>query len=91
MAGVSADIKTVQSGITICENSIRELERTAETLKSKYAEAGREFRDDKYRQLGNIVNECCSAVKSPEKEMTKCLEKLRALLKQVEAYENSSI
>ena len=87
MANVSVDKAAVTRAITLCEYSINEFGKTSHDLKRTYDMAGAGWRDAKYRQLGGIVNDCTTALTEPVEGLRDCIMTLKALLKEIEAYE----
>lgn len=89
---VSVDSSAVEGGIRCCQTSIREFETTTKKLIQAYRMAGSGgWQDQKYKELGGIVQDCCMAMKKPAKELMDCLEKLEALLKAVRSYESTDL
>lgn len=90
--GVSVESSAVESGIRCCQASIMELETAIKALLHGYQAAGAGgWRDQKYKELGGIVQECCEAMRKPSKELQDCLVKLEALLKAVKKYETMNL
>ena len=90
MAGGNASVErtAVQSGIQICKTAIHELQTAARRLSSGYQQAGSGgWRDQKYAQLGGIVEECTSALTQPIAELEGCQQSLERLLQLVSGYE----
>lgn len=87
MANVSVEKAAVTRAISLCEYSINEFDRTSHDLKRMYEMAGANWRDAKYQQLGGIVNDCTTALTKPVEELGDCITTLRALLREIEAYE----
>lgn len=89
MAGVSVNAASIQGGIRCCANAIKELQRVSASLENKYRQAGMSgWNDRQYKALGNIVNDCTTALNYPIDELEECTQKLKELLKAVEKYEN---
>lgn len=87
--GVSVERAAVQGGIGCCKTSIHELESASQSLKRSYQQAGSGgWRDQKYAQLGGIVEECCSALTKPIAELQECMGKLNELLSAIGDYES---
>jgi len=90
--GVSVEKTAIQGGIGCCKLSIRELETASKTLQRNYQQAGSGgWKDQKYAQLGSIVQECCTALTKPIGELQECMRKLDDLLKAVGEYENVNL
>lgn len=91
-SGVSVERAAIQGGIGCCKTSIHELESASTSLKRSYQQAGSGgWRDQKYAQLGGIVEECCSALTKPIAELRECMSKLNDLLQAVGEYENVNL
>ena len=89
---VSVDKKSVVGGINVCKLSIESLESSASRLENEYEQAGKDgWRDNKYRDLGILITQCTSSLKKPVTELNECMDKLRALLKEIEQYEEIRI
>lgn len=91
-SGVSVERAAVQGGIGCCKTSIHELEGASKSLQRSYQQAGSGgWRDQKYAQLGGIVEECCSALTKPIAELQECMTKLNDLLQAIGEYENVNL
>lgn len=91
MAKVSVERAVLVQSIALCNRSIQQYKQTSHSLEMKYREAGGNWHDEKYRQLGGVVNECITALNAPQKEMEECLDKLNELLKAIESYERENL
>jgi uncharacterized protein YukE len=91
MAGVSVSMAAIQNAENICQTAIGELNSSTQKLESRYREAGQRWRDDKYKQLGVIINDCSRAMKSPIDELFDCISKLRELEKAIAEYESTNL
>ncbi|HIS27172.1 MAG TPA: hypothetical protein IAA57_09835 [Candidatus Pullilachnospira intestinigallinarum] len=90
--GVSVESSAVEGGIRCCQTSIQELQMAAKKLINGYQMAGSGgWSDQKYRELGRIVQDCCQAMGTPAKELQDCLMKLEELLKAVRRYESTDL
>ena len=89
MAGnVTTESAAVQSGIKVCDMSMNELNEASQKLARSYQQAGSGgWKDQKYAALGGIVEECCNALTKPINELASCRQKLEALLKAIQEYE----
>lgn len=91
MAGVSVEKSAVDGAIQLCQKTIQNFEKTSGELKRRYQGAGTSWKDSKYKQLGDIVNECTAALKKPQEELTDCIRKLQELQKAIAEYEATQI
>lgn len=91
-SGVSVERAAIQGGLGCCKTSMHELESAAKSLKRYYQQAGAGgWRDEKYAQLGGIVEECCSSLTRPIAELQECMNKLNDLLQAVGGYESVNL
>ena len=91
-SGVSVERAAIQGGISCCKTSISELEGASSTLQRYYQQASSSgWKDQKYSQLGGIVQECCTALTRPIGELQECMEKLNGLLRAVDEYEQVNL
>ena len=89
---VSVSTDAIQGGIQCCKVSIQEMENSIKKLINSYRMAGSQgWQDQKYVALGNIVEDCCMAMKTPTGELQDCIVKLEELLRIVTEYENNSL
>ncbi|MCL2645915.1 MAG: hypothetical protein FWD61_02795 [Phycisphaerales bacterium] len=87
MAKVS--LETVKKAQTFCLNAIDILSSAEHKLGARYQAAGSDWKDDKYRQLGDIVNECTGALRSPVQELQICYGKLLDIEKAIREYDEA--
>ena len=90
MASVSVGLASVQNAQAICSGAIQDLNGSAERLTHRYNNAGAEWHDNKYDQLGSIVNDCVRAMRAPIDELFECLGKLQEIEKAIIAYESQN-
>lgn len=87
-SGVSVERSAIQGGIGCCKTAIHELEAASRSLQRSYQQAGSGgWKDQKYADLGGIVEECCSALTKPISDLQECMGKLNDLLQAVGEYE----
>ena len=55
----------------------------------QYQEIGHSWKDEKYKEIGTIVESCTQAFKNSGKELKECYELLVKLHKIVTDYENA--
>ena len=91
MEKVSVEKDVIRKSIELCNRSIQQYTQSSLTLERKYQEAGSTWRDMKYKQLGGVVHECTTALKTPIKELEECVVKLNELLKAIERYESENM
>lgn len=91
-SNVSVTSTAVNGGIKCCKLSIDELNKANRTLNREYQQAGADgWNDSKYRDLGGIIGDCCTALGKPIKDLEDCIVKLTSLLKAVEIYESTNM
>ena len=88
-ASVSAAV--VQQAEKLCQTAITELNSSAQKLNNRYREAGQRWRDDKYKQLGVIIDDCTKSMKKPVNELSDCVAKLREIGKVLVDIESANI
>ena len=91
MANVSVEQRAVTKAILLCKQSIQQCQKSSTTLKKKYQAAGVSWKDQKYKELGNVLGNCTKALDSPVKELEDCVNKLESLKKTIIEYENTKI
>lgn len=91
MANVSVEKSAVVKSIALCNHTIQQYKQTAAYMEKQYREAGTNWRDAKYAQLGVVVNDCTTALKAPVAELEECLRKLNEILKAIERYESENL
>lgn len=80
-------LKAARGGIGICKH---ELQEAARSLRAHYdAISGWGSSDAKYIKLGGIIDECCTALNQPVKQLEQCAEEITGLIKALEDYENA--
>lgn len=91
MSSVSVGLDDIRFAMTICRDADRILKRVSKKLNNSYREAGEYWRDDKYRQLGEIIGDCTAALDAPTYELNECARKLRDLENAVQSYLGESL
>ena len=93
MAGnVSVDSKAIKGGMMITKFAMEKLQASSARLMQNYQRAGTGgWKDQKYKDLGVLVDQSVGALKKPMAELQECEDKLRRLLKEVEEYEATRI
>ena len=91
MASVGVSRAAIQQADRICSTAIQELHIASQKLNTRYRDAGQKWKDDKYKQLGVIIEDCSRAIKSPIDELSDCITKLRQLDKTIQEYENTNL
>ena len=79
MSNASVNLAIVKNAQSVCNDGIQDLNRTASKLQQHYLQAGEQWKDSKYSQLGGIVHECSTAIRNPIQELIDCLDKLKEI------------
>jgi len=91
LASVSVGMNAINFAQKVCMEAIQDLNSSSKKLEDRYRDAGREWKDKKYEQLGGIVNDCNRALKSPIDELFDCVSKLNEIEKVLLEYENTNL
>ena len=91
MSNVNVDSQIIRDAMTICNKAIDMLRATQKQMQNKYREAGENWNDSKYQQLGNIVDECDSSINKTLRELEVCLMPLSAIEASIQEYESVNI
>ena len=91
MANVSVGLAAIQNAQAVCLGAIQDLNNSAQKLNNRYQQAGSDWNDKKYKQLGGIINDCSRALRSPVDELFDCLNKLKDIEKVLLEYESTNI
>ena len=82
-------IPALEGGIGCCQTAIHELNAASSDLANAYRNAGQDWHDNKYAELGEIVGKCYSSLKKPIEDLEKRMENLKKILEYVREYEAS--
>lgn len=91
MGQVNVEVSMVEQAIKICKQSIDGFRKASGGVEKKCQEAGTAWKDDKYKQLQGIVQDCSKALQNPIKELEDCIEKLTALKAVIIQYEQTNV
>jgi len=91
MSNVSVGLASVKNAQTACNAAIQDLNGAAMKLQQRYLQAGSNWKDSKYAQLGGIVHECSTALRKPIEELVACLNKLQTLETALSEYESTNL
>ena len=81
MASAQVKIQDLKNGINACGVCTHELQLTAQQLQRDYMSAGSGWKDEQYKNLGQIVEDSCTAI------LQSCQTWLQELAALVEKYE----
>ena len=76
-----------ENGINACGVCTHELQLTAQQLQRDYMSAGSGWKDEQYKNLGQIVEDSCAAILQPIPQLESCQKWLQELAALVEKYE----
>lgn len=91
MNNVSTSSKMIIDAISLCNGAIQTLSATQRKMQSDYHSAESEWSDAKYRQLGEIVNDCSKEISQTIEELNRCLVPLKAMEQHIREYEETNL
>jgi hypothetical protein len=74
-----------------CQDIRTILGKSINAISNSYREAGSQWKDDKYRQLGVIVCDCVSVLHKSNDELGRCMEKLVDIQRILQEYQNTNL
>lgn len=86
MAKVQGSPEALNQMAAQIQRVIQQELQTAQALQSAYRAAGSEWNDAKYQQLGTVINQVVSAIKTPISELESAVQKIKKLEKDLRAY-----
>lgn len=87
----SVEQQAVRAARQVCEQIAREFTDTRRSLQSQYASAGTNWSDEKYAELGMIVNECNGSLDSATSGLEGCISKLLQIERIIAEYESTRL
>ena len=87
MASAQVKIQDLKNGINACGVCTHELQLTTRQLQRDYMSAGSGWKDEQYKNLGQIVDDSCTAILQPIPQLENCQKWLQELADLVEKYE----
>lgn len=78
--GISVERAGLQSGVGVCKTCIHELQSAAQSLQNSYQNAGSGWKDENYAKLGQIVEECITALRQPIPDIEESMNTLNEML-----------
>ena len=91
MSNVNTSGELIHDATDLCISIIDMLSNTIKNMQDKYRNAGNDWSDSKYQQLGEIVSECGSSIKKTLSELSRCSVALDKIAQTVMEYENVNI
>lgn len=91
LSNVNVDAAALADAAANLKNAIMSIETTKAMLKQKYQQLGNGWNDKKYKELGDIVQECIHALISIEKNLLQGERYTAILIKYIQEYENINL
>jgi len=91
MSSVSTSSTLIRGAVSLCSGAIDTLYGAQKEMQRNYRNAGNDWSDSKYQQLGDIVNECSSTIKKTLHELNSCLKSLNNIEQIVTEYESINL
>jgi|GEM_PF-3559983 len=91
MGNVNTSSQAIKDAMDICIKALEILRTTNTKLRGKYIDAGSNWNDTKYQQLGDIVSMCGSSFDKAMRDLDACLVPLSNMIKFVHEYEEINI
>jgi len=91
MSSVDTNDTLLQNAINNCNEIIQILKSSQNTMQSIYVNAGNDWNDSKYKQFGDIINECNVAIMKTLRELGGCLVPLGEMQQYIRDYEETNI
>lgn len=91
MSEVNVNIQVIHPLATQMRDAAARLTEIQKELFAKYRDAGKDWRDQRYRELGDIVSECGTAIVNMQMVLQEGAESLRKLEKAIGEYEAVNI
>ena len=89
MSGVDVSSEAIMNAQRACMSSIDVLKRSIEKLRQSIAECG--WKDDKFKQLHDIVQGCAIQLNAPINDLNNGVKKLDDIYKAIKEYEDTSL
>jgi len=91
MSGINTNSDLILGSINLCADIIEMLSISRTKIQRKYKNAGNAWNDSKYRQLGDIINDCDSSIRNTLHELNRCFAALNEIEKIVMEYESVNL
>ena len=88
MSEVEVNSESISKLIKLCAASQSELEKTTTSLQKQYKELGANWKDNKYKEFGEIIDKCCSVLQQPLSGLKQCVNFLQQLFIIISEYDN---
>ena len=94
MAGISAkvSVEAIDAGIKCCQSALEELGGASRGLSAQFNDVvARGWRDDRPRQVGELVKDCCTSLNHPMRKLEEHIATLQKLKQVIIEIENQKI
>lgn len=91
MGQASASSNDLLQILKYLQNGVRSIETTRSMIKSKYQQLGADWHDNKYRELGDILQECYRALGDIQKVMLQAEKYVYSLAKTIQDYDSVNL
>ena len=88
MSEVEVNSESISKLIKLCIASQSELEKTTTNIQKQYKELGNTWKDNKYKEFGEILDKSCGALKQPLSELKRCELFLKDIYEIIAEYES---
>ena len=91
MSAINTSSEIIHDAVILCSGILEILSASQKEIQRKYKIAGSDWRDSKYQQLGNIVDECSASVQITLNDFHQCLASLSQIEQSILGYESINI
>lgn len=91
MSIVNADVTELLQSWNNIKTAISSIETTRTSITRNYQQLGADWKDKKYKELGDVVRECSKAFNEILKTLSKCEKFIGSLAKNLQEYEDTQI
>ncbi len=91
MSYVNADLGELLQAANSIKTAISSIETTKSSMSRKYQQLGSEWKDKKYKDLGDVVQECNKALNDILKTLSKGEKFISSLAKSLQEYDNVNL
>lgn len=88
MSVVNSDLNTLLKTVKNMQTAIDSIETTKASISTKYQQLGSAWNDKKYKDLGNVVNDCSKSLNTILKTLLQVEKYIALLVKSLQEYEN---
>lgn len=91
MGVVNSDVNTLLQSAKNIQTAIDSIEATKSSLSTKYKQLGNDWNDKKYKDLGDVVNDCSKSLNSILKTLLQGGKYIALLVKSLQEYETVNL